>query len=55
MGLVKLISPVVNFISILQAAFAPIFFAKKNTNLNCNKRKIVKNIYVQKKLLLKYW
>jgi len=33
MGLVKLISPVVNFISILQAAFAPIFFAKKKIQI----------------------
>jgi hypothetical protein len=33
--LVKL-TPAVNFIIILQAAFVPIFFCQKNTKPNCN-------------------
>jgi hypothetical protein len=42
-------SPVVNFINILQAAFAPIFFSQKITKPNCNKRKAVQSTFVQKR------
>jgi len=43
--LVKL-TPVVNFIYILGAAFAQIFFHQKVTKPNCNERKASKSTFV---------
>jgi len=45
--LVKL-TPVVNFINILLAAFATIFLCQKNTKPNCKKRKAEQNTFAQK-------
>jgi len=43
-----LVNPVVNFRNILQADFAPIFFAKKLQKPNCKWIKAVANTFVQK-------
>jgi len=47
--LVKL-TPVVNFINILPAAFAPILFHQKVTKPNCNKRKAAQFAFIRKTL-----
>jgi len=46
--LVKL-TPGVNFITILQAAFAPLFLHQKITKPNCYYRKAVQNTFLQKR------
>jgi len=49
-------TPVVNFINILQAAFAPIFLCQKIAKPNCNEKKAAQNTLVQKvenKMLMK--
>jgi len=40
------LTPVVNLINILQAAFVPIFWRQKIRKPNCNKRKALKNTLV---------
>jgi len=42
--------PVVNFINILLAAFAPILFCQNNSKSNCNYRKAEETTSVQKKV-----
>jgi len=44
-------TPVLNFINILQAAFAPIFFCQKITKPNCNITKDSKSTFLQKSCL----
>jgi len=41
-------TPSVNFINILQAAFAPLFLHQKLQKPNCKHRKAAQNSYVQK-------
>jgi hypothetical protein len=36
----------VNFTNILRVAFAPIYFLQKISNLNCKKRKALKNTFI---------
>jgi len=48
--LVKL-SPLINFINILQTAFASIFFAKKSQSQTVIREKLCKALFVQKKLV----
>ncbi len=49
---IELGPPCVNFINILQAAFAPIFFCqKKKSKPNCNQREAAQSTFVQKNVL----
>jgi len=47
--LIKFGQPMVNFIMILLAAFALIFFCQEITKPNCKREKVAQSTFVQKK------
>ena len=47
--------PTVNYTNILRAAFAPISFCQKNTNLSRKFKKAAQKTFCTKKLLVKCW
>ena len=48
-------APEINFTNFLRAAFEPISFCQKITNLNCKNREAAQNTFVQKMMPIKCW